>query len=108
MKKFDSMFIEELWSLVKTGDRNFNHTMALRILATRGEDVSGELQRIVRMLHSDDKRERILGWDAFRNVFREEMKLARGYTPYKSTEKCREKLKPLAAMIEAQSKAGLD
>ncbi|HNO78412.1 MAG TPA: hypothetical protein PKN33_10165 [Phycisphaerae bacterium] len=113
MKKFKSMKEEELWSMVKAADWTFEHTLAFRNLAARGEDVSGELPRIVSMLNSDDMRKRVLGWVAFRDVFKEELKLAEGYSPYRSSFTCRAKIKLLTRVIgekevEAAGKVGSD
>lgn len=100
MRDLEAKSNAQLWSFVRTGEWKFYHTMALLVLAARGEDVTSEFPRVVEMLHSDDRFVRIFGWDAIRIVFTEEMKYAEGYEPRESTDQCREKANPLKARIE--------
>ncbi len=52
------------------------------------------------MLESEDKLERIYGWDALRLVFTQDSESASGYDPRASTEDCRAKIASLKATLD--------
>ena len=87
----------ELRSVVAADDWKFCHTMALLQLAARGEEVRGELPRILSMLESDSQLRRVYGWDALRIVFPKETRVIEHYNPRESTEACRNKAAGLRA-----------
>ncbi|UCD57956.1 MAG: hypothetical protein JSV16_02250 [Candidatus Hydrogenedentota bacterium] len=90
----------ELRSAVAEDGWNFCHTVALLQLAARGEDVRGELDRILGMLESDSKLTRIYGWDALRIVYPKETKIIADYNPRESAEGCRSKAAKLKATLK--------
>jgi hypothetical protein len=92
---------EKLWRILNLGFWNFYQTLALLQLAARGRDVRTELPRIVTMLESDDKLERVYGWDALQLVFTEEAKKVPGYDPWAATDECRQRIVELKALVEA-------
>jgi hypothetical protein len=85
---------ERLWKIVNLGFWNFYQTLALLQLAARGQ-----LPRIVRMLESEEKLERVYGWDALRLVFTEDAKVLTGYDPWGTTEDCRNRIATLKASL---------
>jgi len=91
---------EELWRIVNLGFWNLYQTMALLNLAARGQDVSGQLPRIIGMLESDNRETRLFGWDALRIVFCTEYKIIENYDPRSTTEECRKQVETLKASIE--------
>ena len=90
---------EELWKIVNEKFWGFCQTMALLQLAARGQNVRTQLPRIVKMLESDGRLERIYGWDALRIVFPEETKIAADYDPRAAPEDCRTKIAKLKASL---------
>jgi hypothetical protein len=82
---------EELWKIVHLGFWNFYQTLALLQLAARGQDVRTQLPRIVKMLESDDRLQRVYGWDALRLVFPAETAMVADYNPQGTAEDCRNK-----------------
>lgn len=91
---------EELWRNVRQDRWNLHQTLSLLQLATRGQQVCGELPRIVAMLESDDMLKRIYGWDALRLVFTKEAQLIQDYSPRASGEECRRRVMPLRRHLE--------
>ncbi len=90
---------EELWKIVHEDFWAFCQTMALLQLAARGQNVRTQLPRIVKMLESDDKLERIYGWDALRIVFPEETRMAADYNPRAAAADCRNKIAGLKTTL---------
>jgi hypothetical protein len=93
----------ELWEMVTADDLAFLHTYALLTLATREEDVSKELPRIINMLESDEVLTRVYGSDALRFVFTDEHKVISDYEPRNSVDKCRAKVALLRASLRGSS-----
>jgi hypothetical protein len=90
---------EKLWQIVNLGFWNFYQTLALLQLAARGQNVRGQLPRIVQMLESDDQLERVYGWDALRLVFPAETEMAGDYNPRAAAEDCRNRIATLKASL---------
>ena len=92
---------EGLWGVVNLGvGWNLYQTSALLQLAARGQDVSGQLPRIIGMLESDDELTRVYGWDALQPVFGKETGVVGDYNPRSSTEDCRTKVAGLKSTVE--------
>lgn len=86
---------EELREKVSADHWNFANTLAMMYLAARGEEVRGELPRIVEMLESDCELTRMYGWDAFRLVFIQEIEMVADYDPRGETEHRRSEIAKL-------------
>jgi hypothetical protein len=99
MKQLQQNTNEELRVIIRRDDWKFEHTMALLILAARGEEVRRELPRILSMLESESVLTRRFGWDALRIVFDEETKLIGPYEARASTQSCRDRVAALRAMV---------
>jgi hypothetical protein len=90
---------EELWNIANCPYWNCWATVALTQLAARGEDVSGVLPRIIRMLDTSEYTERRQAFDAIRLVFLDEARAIEDYNPKSSYGDCRAKVARLKELL---------
>jgi hypothetical protein len=77
--------------------------LALRELAARGEDIRSEREVVLQLLESDRPARRRCGWAALKSAFPDLAAQAKGYRPYASTEKSRQRIKALRETIASKN-----
>jgi hypothetical protein len=95
---------EELRARISLGDWEFGHTLALRQLTDRWQDIREELLRIIGMLESANQLTRMDGWNALW-LGTEEYKLIEDYNPHDSTLECRAKITKLKSALNNMNKS---
>lgn len=93
---------EQLWEIVAEQRWNFRQTLALLQLSARDVNVEAALPRILNMLESDSRPERIFGWDALRVVFTNFANRVPTFDPRASTAACRYYVAELRALVPAE------